>query len=274
MGLGPIRYVEAGVARRLRNRGWHVEFTFAERPVGLASDQLTSIVAIDRALAEKVKSAIEQDTIPVVLGGNCNSCLGTLAGLQLPRVGVVWLDAHGDFQTPKTSPSGYFDGMPLAIVTGHCFKQLRRQIGQKDPIPESLILHIGGRGMDRKQRARIERSNIQVVWASDVKNRGPYHAVRPGLQALRSHVKSVYLHVDIDVLDPEYAPGVDFPMESGLSPNDVVRILHRVANRFQVRGVALTAYNPSKDLRGRTLRTGLWLIETILDLVTCFRPAS
>jgi arginase len=183
----------------------------------------------------------------------------------MPKVGVIWFDAHGDFQTPETSPSGYFDGMPLAIVTGHCFQGLRRQIGQKDPIPESLILHIGGRAMGRNERARFERSDIQVVWASDVKSRGIGQAVSARLRALRSRIRSVYLHVDIDVLDPKYARGVDFPTNGGLSPNDIVQAVHRVANQFQVRAVALTAYNPTRDSRAQTLQTGLALIEAISD---------
>jgi arginase len=265
MGRGPLDYMKAGAARRLRNRGWHVELAVVKRPVRSVSDRLTSIVAVNRSLAEKVKSAIKRGSIPVVLGGDCNSCLGALAGLQMPKVGVIWFDAHGDFQTPETSPSGYFDGMPLAIVTGRCFQGLRRQIGQKDPIPESLILHIGGRAMGRNERARFERSDIQVVWASDVKSRGIGQAVSARLRALRSRIRSVYLHVDIDVLDPKYARGVDFPTNGGLSPNDIVQAVHRVANQFQVRAVALTAYNPTRDSRAQTLQTGLALIEAISD---------
>src|SRR3990170_107753 len=123
MGGGPTRLLEDGAARPVREAGATVRVTrvrLGRRP----TDTLSALADVNARLARQVAAAVRDGTFPLVLAGNCNSCLGTIAGLFPARVGLVWLDAHGDFHTPETSRTGFLDGMPLAIAAGHCHAAL------------------------------------------------------------------------------------------------------------------------------------------------------
>ncbi len=149
MELAPARYMEMGADRMLAAGGMAVSVVRVERGEA-TSDDLEAVVEVNARLAGEVRNALTAGSYPLVLGGACNVCLGAIAGLG-SHVGVVWLDAHGDFNTPQTSPSGYFDGMPLAITTGRCHTQLRDRVGGT-PLQEGLVLLAGVRDLDPERR--------------------------------------------------------------------------------------------------------------------------
>jgi len=262
MGLGPLRYLDAGAEAVLRRRGVEVQI----RPTGRNGyrHSLAAIGAVNRALASQVRAAVGSGEFPLVLGGNCNTCLGTLGGLSPARVGIVWFDAHGDFNTPATSRRGFIDGMPLAIATGHCHRALRKRIGCRDPIPEGWVVHVGSRALDREEGERLRRSQVLLVPANELRRQGFRRALLPRLMALRSRVREVYLHLDIDVLDPHQAPGVDFPAPNGLGVSEVQRAIQMIGRHFRIAAAALTAFNPRRDDDDKTLQAGLLLMQRIV----------
>ncbi|WP_455464089.1 arginase family protein, partial [Candidatus Hodarchaeum mangrovi] len=114
MGKGPIRFLNAGIDQNLKDQGYQVK---VER-IRLSKQynrELETIASLNNALGNVVKKTLKEGFFPFILGGNCNTCLGTLAGFDKPKPGIIWFDAHGDFNTPETSPSGFLDGMGLAI---------------------------------------------------------------------------------------------------------------------------------------------------------------
>jgi arginase len=155
-----LRYLDAGADRILREGRHDVHVTAVVADVaGLHTTEAVALV--DRALAAAVDGALADGARPVVLAGNCHSCLGTLAGLAAD-VGIVWLDAHGDFNTPETSPSGYFDGMALAVAAGLAHDDLRARIGAR-AVPGEHILLAGVRDLDPGERDNLKRAGVQVV---------------------------------------------------------------------------------------------------------------
>lgn len=267
MGNGPIHYLESGVADALTARGVKVEVDTVE--CGEPFENESSAVADTNAgLAGRVTKATERGAFPLVLGGNCDSALGTLAGIGTTGVGVVWMDAHGDFNTPETSPSGYFPGMVLAAVTGRCHQELWSRVGNDGPsVPESFVVAVGMRDLDPEEGQGLDDSEVHTVAASEVNETGVEESLRPPLEDLSSPVREVYLHLDKDSLDPRYAPGVDFPAPGGLSVEDVEEAIRMVAQRFRIRAAALTAYNPDRDEDDRTLRAGTRLIGAVAEAV-------
>jgi len=263
VAMGPARYLQAGVDLNLQDRGFELTVETVQRNDPF-KDELSAIVSVNSHLAECVKDAIADGSFPLVLAGDCNSCLGTLAGLDNSQIGIIWFDAHGDFNTPETSPSGFFDGMSVAIAVGHCYKDLWTHIGKNNPIPESYTLLVGVRDLDTEERERLALSEVNVVTTDELKQAGLKREFASKLAQLQSQVREIYLHLDIDVLDPQEAPGAGFRCPDGLYSNEVEQAVCMIAERFQIRAAALTNYRPDRDEDDRTIEVGLRLLNTII----------
>jgi arginase len=193
----------------------------------------------------------------------CDAALGVLGGFGHSRCGVVWIDAHADFNTPESSVSGFFPGMTAAVLTGHCHADLWAQAGDAAPIPEERIVMLGTRELSPEaERERLERSAVKVVPWRDGEPRADVEAA---LDRLAARVEDIYLHVDNDALDPSVAPGiVDEPVPGGLTLEQLEGAVRAVTDRFRIRAATLATYTPEQDEDGRTLRAGLRVIELLV----------
>jgi arginase len=263
MGGGPIRYLDKGADQLLREHGCEVDVETIEHR-GPFQHEIATIIELNAQLAEGVRKAVQQHCFPLVLAGNCNTCLGTLAGLGSTDVGIIWFDAHGDFNTPETTRSGFLDGMALAIATGQCWKQLACEIPDFRPIPETRTLLVGVRDLDPEEKELLERTQVVRVGADRIRRSGLGAALEPALHALASRVREIYLHIDIDVLDPSEAPANEYSAPGGLSLAEVEQAVGLITERFLVRAAALTAYNPDYDPENKTLQAGLRLMSAII----------
>jgi arginase len=189
----------------------------------------------------------------VVLAGNCNSCLGTLAALDNP--GIVWFDAHGDFNTPETTISGALEGMSLAIATGHCHPELMAR-----PIAEENVVLSATRSLDPLEEARLAASKIKLA---------SLDALPGAIGELASRVDTIYLHLDLDVLDPRISPGVNFSEPGGITPDQLIEAITRVIATGKLGAAAVTNFNPDRDHENRTLK-----IARDLASMFCRLPAS
>ena len=266
MGSGPIHYLSAGIDQNLKDQGYQVKVEKIKL-LQQYEDVVTTTAVLSNSLGKVVREALTDDSFPFILGGNCNTCLGTLAGFDKPKPGIIWFDAHGDFNTPDTTPSGFFDGMGLAIATGQCFKDIMTIVENMSPIQESCTLHIGARDLDPEEQALLKSTDVLVVDNNTLKEKGIQDALLPMLTELRSKIQEIYLHIDIDVLDPSVAPGVDFPTPEGLRLDEMEEALKIIGENLQIKAAALTAYNPENEIADKTLHTGFKLMNTILNIV-------
>ena len=178
-------------------------------------------MAVGKPLAAIVRKVAEVGRLPRVPAGGCDASQGVLAGFDHTVCGVVWFDAHGDFNTPQTTITGYLPAMSMAVITGHCYPSYWAQMGDSTPIAESATLMLGLRDLDPAEKERLEHSPIQVVKWREGK---PESEVRKAIDELARRVPEVYLHIDIDSLDSEVAPGVMlFPVLGGISLEDMNR---------------------------------------------------
>jgi arginase len=261
MGRGPEKFLEAGADRGLEQLGHRVNVTTIRRDAE-GHDELEAVIEVNAKLATQVHANLENGTFSLVLAGMCSSCLGTLAGLAEKNIGVVWFDAHGDFNTPETSPSGFLDGMALAMAAGLCHDDLAHRLGLSRPVPLAQIVHVGGRNFDQPEWEALQRSAVQVVTAQEMQQAGVAVALAPALETLRKQVTEIYLHVDIDVLNSERYPANEFPAAGGLALEELTEALQLIGKKFAIRAAALTAYNPDFDPEGKTLRAGLQVLRT------------
>ena len=196
-----------------------------------------------RRLAQRVAAARERGAFPLVLGGNCVSCLGTTAGVGGGKdLGVVWLDAHADFDTPEDNLSGFTDLMGLAILTGSCWRALRETIPGFTVVEESRVVLVGTRALEPYQRDRLAASRLQVIpgaVAADARD--------GALDVLRERVERVYLHVDLDVLDSSVGRANPYAAPGGPDLDAVLAAIEATFLRFEVAAAAITAYDPQVD---------------------------
>jgi arginase len=261
------RYIDGGLIEHLYQKDIKLWVGIVERG-RFYEGELNAITAVNMALAQQVSEALAADRFPLVIAGNCNSALGTLTGIgDLSRIGIVWFDAHGDFNTPDISLSGWFEGMPLAVAAGRGHADLWREMGNQEHVPESQILLVGPRDLDPPEAELLAQSAVTLLRAETLKRDGLADTLTPALDRLRESVDSIYLHLDMDVHDLSCAPGVDFHLPDGLDRQDMAQAIHLIGERFTIRAAALTSFNPDRDEDDRTLQTGLALIDAVIDAI-------
>jgi arginase len=263
MGRGPGHLLLNGVSTRLREAGHLVSVEVVEDRQRFQAEITTSF-ELYRLLAAQVGSASERGVFPLVLSGNCGSALGSIGGLGADSLGLIWFDAHGDFNTPETTTSGFLDGMALAAMTGRCWKALTGRIPGFSPLPEDRVLHLGARDLDPLEKGLLDESGVTVLSANRLNSEGVEAVLSPALDRLRTRVKRVYIHIDLDVIDPHEAPANEFAPPGGLNVNQVIKAIQAIRDRFPITSAGLASYDPEQDRDGRALRAGFRLIEALV----------
>jgi arginase len=228
-------------------------------PTGHVEDDCLRVAGELAAVVHDVK---DTGDAPLVLAGSCDVAQAVLAGLADERCGVIWVDAHADFNTPSSSQSGFWPGMALAVVAGDCGEQARATLGASI-VPESNIALIGVRSLSPAAEAeRLTASELHVVaW----RNGQPTQSVTVALDRLARHVDRVYLHLDLDALDPSVGRGVvDPPVPGGLTAGQLIDVFDAVARRFRIAAMTIATYVPTND-DGRTLPIAVTAAQAFLD---------
>ncbi|NIN10284.1 MAG: arginase family protein [Gemmatimonadales bacterium] len=265
MGSGPGLLTRHGAERAISNLGHGVTAETVAAESAFTTEVGTAL-ELNRGLAQRVRAAVDRGEFPLVLAGNCNSCLGTLAGLGGGKLGVVWFDAHGDFNTPETTVSGFFDGMALATATGRCWSALAATIPGFVAIPENHVVLVAARDFDAEEKRQLDQSAVALVAAEAVRTTGVEEALGGPLAMLRERVARVYLHIDLDVLDPSQARANQLAAPGGLTVEQVTHAVRLLQQQFEVAACAVTAYDPACDEDGRTLRAAMMVLEAVLSV--------
>jgi arginase len=256
MGAGPEQLLARGLEQSLRDAGHDVRTQIIELPEGWHAEIQTAF-SLMRSLAEAVRDSRTMGRFPLILAGNCNTAVGTLAGLNC-RTGVLWFDAHGDFNTPETSAGGFLDGMALAIVAGRCWRELARAVPGFRPIPEDRVYLLGARDLDPLERQELEKSDVTVCPPAEV-----LPAVTAAIGDLSGKVDGLYLHIDLDVLDPSVGRVNQYSAAGGLSLAQLERAVAATGEALPITAATLSAYDPWYDKDGRICAAALRLAGTI-----------
>jgi arginase len=272
MGPSAIRY--AGLEDRLRSLGYEVRdlgnVETAQAEATTVADEharyLPEILETCARVAALVGACVAEGCVPLVLGGDHSVALGTLAGLRnaygAPG-GVLWLDAHGDLNTPATSPSGNVHGMPLAAAlgaAGDAFEHPGLTLPAVDP--ERVVL-VGVRSLDSAEQERLRTSGARVFTMSEIDRIGIEHALREALDRV-SGAPFVHVSLDLDVLDPEIAPGVGTPVRGGLTYREAHLALELVAESGTAGSFEVVEVNPILDRENTTAALAVELVASAL----------
>lgn len=265
MGSGPVHFIESGIAQTLHQLGYDVEVDCIEAESPFRAEIKTAF-ELYRQLAARVRSACEGGKFPLILSGNCNCSLGTIAGVGTSDLGIVWFDGHGDFNTPDTTVSGFLDGMGLATIAGLCWKGLAASIAGFHSISGRNIIHVGARDFSAEEKELFDLAGVAVVGAETIRRSGLREALESPFEVLRARVGRIYLHFDLDVLDPEETPANEFAPPDGLTVEQVEESIQMIGERFGICACGIASYDPRCDDQNKTLEAGVTIIKRVLEM--------
>ena len=255
MGRGPIALLDSGLAEHLRSVGNEVDVALVRLSEGLHSET-NALVELQGLAVPLIRDAIERQARPIILSGNCGTAaLSAMAALDPRSTGIIWFDAHADFNTPETSPSGFLDGMGLAILTGRCWRRLAERFESFQPVLDSQVIQIGVREKDPPEVQLLQESGIKQI---------PTVALAELPEVLRQlGTNTVYVHVDLDVIDTSEGRANGWACGGGLSLNQLRDALELIGCRASIVAGAVTCYDPAVDADGRIGRAIPRIVELL-----------
>lgn len=288
MGPSAVRY--AGLYEKLCAQGHEVEDAgnisvpirdqnsvrahYAESPGGDpggepagAMRHLPEVVSACREIYAVSRAGAEREDFSIFLGGDHSIAIGTVGGAAAPEaggsLGLLWIDAHADFNTPATTPSGNIHGMPVAVLTGRGHPELVN-LGHPGPKlqPRDVVM-IGIRDLDVGERAALDTSGIVAYTMRDLDELGMATVARRALSRL-SHVENVHLSFDMDAMDPTMAPGVGTPVPGGLTFREAHLLMEILSESGKISSLDFVEVNPILDVGNRTAELAVELALSLL----------
>lgn len=269
MGPGALRY--AGLNSQLSRLGYSLEDCGnVETPVrdtlpaagGLA--YLPAVVAACETVYQAGQKAVADGCLPIFIGGDHSIAAGTIGGVTHHQpCGVLWIDAHADFNTPETSPSGNLHGMPLAALMGFGAPELVNLGRPGSKLEASQVVLIGVRDVDPEERTLLKESGVGVYTMREIDERGIAAVAQEALARL-SHLPRLHVSLDMDSLDPTEAPGVGTPVHGGLTYREAHLLMEIIADCACVESLDVVEINPILDHRNDTGEIAVELITSLL----------
>ena len=231
---------------------------------------LPQIAEAAEELASMVEAGLEEGALPVILGGDHSIAIGSVAGVasyyrkRNQRVGIIWLDAHTDVNTPETSPSGNIHGMPLAALLGRGARELTHVAGFSPKVLPENVAVIGARSIDPGEREFVKSVGIRVFSMSELDERGLPDVVADAVEIATMNTAGFHVTMDMDFIDPFYAPGVGTPERGGATYRESHLAMEKIAASGRVLSVELTEVNPVFDTANQTAQLAVELILSAL----------
>jgi len=232
-----------------------------------------AIAAVCRSLYSTALASLEAGALPLVLGGDHSLAAGSVGAAatwakqtkHLP-IGLIWVDAHGDMNTPATSPSGNVHGMPLAALLGHEPFELS-QIGEWSPkvLPAHTVL-LGVRNLDEREKAAVRASQVHVFTIKDIDRHGIASVIEQAVKIAGAGTAGIHVSFDLDACDPAVAPGVGTPVRGGLNYREAHTLMEIVAESGFLTSLDMVEVNPTLDVRNATADLGTELILSALGM--------
>jgi arginase len=271
--MGPSALRLAHLNEKLSSLGYDVEDLGNVRvdqpeasPVGLENARyLTQIAHTCTRLMERVEQAADESKAPLVLGGDHSIAIGTIAGVANHyrksghKIGVVWIDAHADMNTPESSPSGNIHGMPLACSMGIGPAELTRLGGYAPKVDPSNVSIVGLRSVDEAERAQVRAAGVHAYTMRDLDERGLRNVLHEAIEHACRGTAGFHLSFDMDAVDPSEAPGVGTPVRGGMTYREAHLAMEIVCDSGRMTSMEIVEVNPVIDERNRTALLGVEL---------------
>jgi arginase len=272
--MGPSALRVAGLAQHIKQLGHQVE-DIGNVSVKQPEEQhygekkakyLNEIMETCKGLAEMVQKTLDEGLVPVILGGDHSVALGSVSGVSAhfrkkeKRIGLLWLDAHGDMNTPDSSPSGNVHGMPLAALIGYGPPEMTEMAGFKPVVEPRNVCLVGIRDLDAKEKRIIKESGVHVFTMRDLDERGMREVMAEALRFATDETDAIAVSLDLDFVDPTDAPGVGTPVRGGVTYREAHLAMEMIADSKALASIEAVEVNPVIDQHNRTALLGVELL--------------
>lgn len=271
VNMGPLAIRYSGLMEKLAELG----FTAHDRGDIVAGEPETDnpkmknfkpIFEANRSLFEKVTDSLKQGAFPVILGGDHSVAAGSIAATNahFNQVGVIWVDAHGDFNNDESSPSGNMHGMPLSALTGFGPDKMVAFMDKIKHVDPRNVAVIGGRDIDPGERRQMAKSGVHVFSIHDIDRLGMNEVMKQAIEVASDGTDGIHVSFDVDAITPQEAPGVGTPVHSGLTVREAFLAAELVALSGKLVALDMVEINPILDERNKT---GILACELILSFL-------
>jgi arginase len=251
MGLGPERILESGLKPLFARMG--MDFDCEEITLeGQFPAEIATTFQICRKLSERVSECRKRGSFPIVLSGNCNAAIGTVSGCGGRDTGIVWFDAHGEATTPETTTSGFLDGMGIGILGGMSWRRMAQSIPGFVPVQGGSIVLFGARDMEPAEKELLDSMGVSRLDSPQ--------QLEKRLSAPRDF-QQVYLHVDLDVLDPTVAIANQWAPPDGITVECLRDAILETRKHVGIAALGIASYDPEADRDGRALAAAVAVVE-------------
>jgi arginase len=272
--MGPSALRLAGLDERIASLGYevqdlgNVQVDQAESlPVGpQAARYLPQISHTCERLADMVYRAVSENKLTLVLGGDHSIAVGTVSGLSRhhrergSRIGMIWVDAHADINTPETSPSGNVHGMPVACIVGIGPPEMTRIYGYAPKVDPRNVVLVGLRDVDRTEAPQVKGTGVTAFTMRAIDERGLRAVIEDAIQIASDGTAGFHLSFDMDAVDPDEAPGVGTPVRGGLTYREAHLAMEIICDSGRMLGMEIVEVNPVLDQANRTAVLGVELV--------------
>ncbi len=274
--MGPSALRIASLSERLQELGYTIKDTgdiVTKNPevLKVGDERLKYLSEIAKGvttLAETVEKSLDAGEFPVVLGGDHSIAIGTIAGVssyfrkQQKKIGVIWIDAHGDMNTPETSPSGNIHGMPLAVSLGIGHPKLTSVGGEYPKVDPLNTVLVGIRTLDAGEIENIRKMGITIFTMRDIDEQGIHRVIEKSIAIASKDTAGIHVSFDADSIDPLVAPGVGTPVHGGLTYREAHYVMESLCDSKKSVSLELVETNPILDVQNRTAQIGVELIAS------------
>ena len=276
--MGPSALRVAGLQARIKQLGYQVEDIgniSVKQPEEMSYGEkrakyLAEIADACKDLGAMVEKSLEENLVPIVLGGDHSIAAGSLSGVashfkkKEKRLGLIWLDAHGDINTPESSPSGNVHGMPLAAAMGYGATELVELLGFKPKVEPENISLVGIRELDSQEKKLAKKSGVHVFTMRDIDERGMSEVMSDALKYAMDDTGGISVSLDMDFVDPSDAPGVGTPVRGGATYREAHLAMEMIADTEAMVSLEVVEINPVIDEHNRTALLGVELVLSAL----------
>ena len=275
--MGPSAIRIAGISERLKDLGNRVVDdgdldikNMEELRVGdMKARYLKEIARASRVIAGKTEKIMGQGHFPLVLGGDHSIAIGTISGIaayckhKRKKLGLLWIDAHGDINTPATSPSGNVHGMPLAAVLGLGPRDLAHVGGFAKKLDPANVALVGIRSLDEGERKHLKQTGVHVFTMSDIDKQGIHRVMKKALARVTDGTDYVHVSLDLDAVDPTITPGVGTPVKGGLDYREAHLIMEFLSDSKAMTSLDVVEVNPILDEKNRSAEFAVELVQSL-----------
>lgn len=237
-----------------------------EREENNKRKNLSEINKFNKKLYQNVREIIQQGKIPLTIGGDHSIAIGSALGAiqEYKKMGIIWFDSHGDFNTLDTTATGNIHGLPLAVVTGFEKRELA-PFHQGNFFPCANTVIVGARDIDEWEMPNLKEAGVTIFTTEDIKTQGAEEITKKAIQIAGKNVEGLHISYDIDLIDPELAPGVSVPAENGINLEDAYKIVDTfLTYQEKIKSIDLVEFNPKRDINGETEKIANHILQKII----------